>query len=203
MKLAATFLTGVIVASVAFDYVSNGEQSTVTRVLGLFHKESTPDAMLSVHWQDLNELATTEFVMETLVPVSETNQFAGFELGKTTNFYIGRVVVKAGLDLSKVQHDTTALGRRVTTPAPVILSATLDPKHSRTMQVTKEGFIAPEESTALSDSAQQKAVQKVLEAACQNGILDKVNRRLPALLAPYIGDASLNTTAPGTCQPKN
>ncbi|MEL7316779.1 MAG: DUF4230 domain-containing protein [Cyanobacteria bacterium J06559_3] len=131
--------------------------------------------------QGASELTTAVFTMEAVVPTSSARVVANYEVGKTTLIYIAHGEVRAGVDLSgigpsNVQASDTTL--RVTLPEPTIIDSKIDVNESEVYDYNR-GFLGlgPDRAPELQDKAQEAALDRVIVAACQQGILQQASDR--------------------------
>ena len=128
-----------------------------------------------------SELTTAVFTMEAVVPTSSTRTFANYEIGKTTLVYIAKGEVRAGVDLSAIAPENVrASGEtlRVTLPAPTIIDKKIDVGESQVFDYNR-GFLGlgPDRAPELQDQAQEVALEKLIFAACEEGILQQASDR--------------------------
>ena len=128
-----------------------------------------------------SELTTAVFTMEAVVPTSSTRTFANYEIGKTTLIYIAKGEVRAGVDLGAIAPENVrASGEtlRVTLPAPAIIDKKIDVGGSQVFDYDR-GFLGlgPDRAPELQDQAQEVALQKLIFAACEEGILQQASDR--------------------------
>jgi hypothetical protein len=128
-----------------------------------------------------SELTTAIFTMEAVVPTTSSRTVANWEVGKTTLVYIAKGEVRAGVDLSAIApEDVRATGDvlRVTLPAPTIIDKKIDVGRSEVFDYNR-GFLGlgPDRAPELQDQAQEVALQRMLLAACQQGILQQARDR--------------------------
>jgi hypothetical protein len=102
-------------------------------------------------------------------------------VGKTTLIYIAYGEVRAGVDLSAIAPtDIRTVGDvlQITLPAPIILDSKIDVNRSQVFDYDR-GFLGlgPDRAPELQDKAQEVALQKVILAACQQGILQQASTR--------------------------
>lgn len=131
--------------------------------------------------QSASELTTAVFTMEAVVPTSSTRTFANYEIGKTTLIYIAKGEVRAGVDLSEIAPQSVqASGEtlRVMLPAPTIIDKKIDVGDSQVFDYNR-GFLGlgPDRAPELQDQAQEVALQKLIFAACEEGILQQASDR--------------------------
>lgn len=139
--------------------------------------------------QGASELTTTLYAMQTITDASRARTLAGFEVGTTRLLFIGWGEVRAGVDLSEIEvEDVTVISDTVTVqlPPPRILDSKIDVTRSRVYDYDK-GFLglgpdAPE----LQTLAEQGALEQVVRAACENGILEKANDEAQVAIAQLL-----------------
>jgi hypothetical protein len=131
--------------------------------------------------RDANELATAIFVMEAVVPTKRDRTLGTLTLGTTTLLYIAYGEVRAGVDLSQLQPtdiQVSADNIEVTLPAPQVLDAKIDVNRSSVYDYDR-GFLGlgPDSAPDLQTLAGQAALQKIIQVACSQNILDQANQR--------------------------
>lgn len=156
-----------------------------------------------------SELTTSVFAMEAIAPASRESTFAGVTIGETTLLYIAYGEVRAGVDLSQIGTESVEVISDtiyVTLPPPQILDSKIDVNRSYVYDYD-EGFLdlgpdAPE----LQSLAEQEALQKIVLAACDQGILNDANERAETAVAQLLSVAGYSQVfvqtqppAPGAC----
>jgi hypothetical protein len=144
-----------------------------------------------------SELTTAVFAMEAVVPASSTRTIGNYEVGTTTLIYVAYGEVRAGVDLSEVTpedvrvSDTTL---RVMLPPPRILDSKLDVSRSDVYDYSR-GFLGlgPDRAPELQDQAQEAALQKVMTAACEEGILQEASDRAELVVAQLLNNTGYDT----------
>lgn len=136
--------------------------------------------------RDASELTTTLFAMETVVEASATNEIAGFPVGTTRLLLIAYGEVRAGINLSQMtEQDVTVLSDtiQIRIPPPRIIDSKIDVNQTRVYDYN-QGFLnlGPDVGPQLADMAQEEALVKVTNAACENGILVEANDRAAVVL---------------------
>ncbi len=133
--------------------------------------------------QGVTELTTAMFTMESIVPTEQDRKFGNFTIGTTQLLYIAQGEVRAGVDLNlltasdvTVHPETNSVV--VTIPPAKILDYKLDVTNSRVYDYDR-GFLnlGPDVAPHLQTLAQRKTLEKVVSAACQQGILDQARDR--------------------------
>lgn len=128
-----------------------------------------------------SELTTAIFTMEAVVPASSSRTIANYEIGKTTLIYIANGEVRAGVDLSEIAPENVQANGdvlRVMLPGPKIVDSKIDVSRSQVFDYDR-GFLGlgPDRAPELQDKAQEVALQRLLEAACEQGILQQASDR--------------------------
>jgi hypothetical protein len=131
--------------------------------------------------QGVSELTTTIFVMDAVVPTSSERKIGEWVIGETNLLYIARGEVRAGIDLSEVQeNDITVTDNtiQIELPSPKILDHKIDVQHSQVYDYDR-GFLnlGPDVAPELQIAAQRQTLAKVLETACNQGILTQAQER--------------------------
>ncbi|MBD1852253.1 DUF4230 domain-containing protein [Leptolyngbya sp. FACHB-711] len=129
----------------------------------------------------VSELTTAIFVMETVVPTSRERTISGLVVGKTTLLYIGYGEVRAGLDLSSLTADavqTQGDSLLLRLPPPRILDSKIDVNRSKVYDYDR-GFMGmgPDVAPELQDLAQRKTLERLIQSACSQGLLQTANDR--------------------------
>lgn len=141
----------------------------------------------------VSELTTAVFTMEAVVPTSSTRTIASYEVGRTTLIYIAKGEVRAGVDLSAIApEDIQASGEvlRVTLPPPTIIDKKIDVNDSQVFDYDR-GFLGlgPDRAPELQDKAQEVALQRLLLAACQEGVLQQASDRAELVVGQLLQNA--------------
>jgi hypothetical protein len=119
--------------------------------------------------------------MEAVVPTSRDRTFGGYVVGRTTLLYIAHGEVRAGVDLSKIQPEDVQISDQTVTlrlPPPEILDSKIDVNRSRVYDYDR-GFmgLGPDAAPQLQSLAQQETLQKIVQTACSQGLLETANQR--------------------------
>lgn len=128
-----------------------------------------------------SELTTAVFTMEAVVPSSRDRFVGNFTIGKTTLLYIAFGEVRAGVDLQDLEpEDIRQEGETliVELPVPRILDSKIDVNRSSAYDYDR-GFLGlgPDVAPQLQDLSQETALEKIVAAACSEGILEEANKR--------------------------
>ncbi len=158
--------------------------------------------------QDASELTTAVFTMEAVVPTKQDAQFGGFVLGTTKLLYVAYGQVRAGVDLSQIQAtDVQANGEQlmIRLPAPKLLDSKIDVSRSNVYDYSRGWLgLGPDAAPELQTLAQQTALERVVSAACQEGILQKANDRAKLVVSqlvkvPPYQSVNVQLTTPTSC----
>ncbi|MEB3359136.1 MAG: DUF4230 domain-containing protein [Synechococcales bacterium] len=140
--------------------------------------------------QGASELTTAIYTMESVVPASRDRTLGNYVIGKTTLLYIAYGEVRAGVDLSALQPtDVSVQGNQVQIqlPPPEILDHKIDVTRSQVYDYDR-GFLGlgPDVAPQLQDLAQRETLQRILTAACENGILEQANDRAETVVTRFL-----------------
>lgn len=160
--------------------------------------------------QGASELTTAVFAMESVVPTSRDRTLGNYVIGKTTLLYIAYGEVRAGVDLSDITVDNVTIeGDRLTLqlPPPEILDSKIDVTRSRVYDYDR-GFLGlgPDAAPQLQELAQRETLERIVEVACDQGLLEDANERAEVALTRLLttvgySELSLNTqpASPDAC----
>ncbi|HEY9873655.1 MAG TPA: DUF4230 domain-containing protein [Candidatus Obscuribacterales bacterium] len=145
--------------------------------------------------KDVTELDTSEMYTNTVVVTSQDNTLktalGSIKLGSTKIIYEAVGKVRAGINVSQLQvKDVDMKNRRITIilPPPRILDKNIDVMRSNVIDVDKKWF-APDVGTDLQMLAQQKALDKLSNIACENGLLNKANDSAKNIISTILNKA--------------
>jgi Protein of unknown function (DUF4230) len=140
--------------------------------------------------QDSSELTTALFTMEAVVPTQQDATMGGVVIGSTKLLYIAHGEVRAGIDLSKIAlTDVQAQGDNLTVrlPMPKLLDSKIDVSRSSVYDYSRGALgLGPDVAPQLQSLAQQQALQKITDAACEKGILTQANDRAKLVLGQLL-----------------
>lgn len=147
----------------------------------------TPDVavptMVVNQIQGVSELTTAVFTMEAIVPTAQDRKFGNVTLGTTRLLYIAQGEVRAGVNLRDITAEDVVVNEEtdsvvVKIPSAEILDHNLNVNQSQVYEYNR-GFLnlGPDVAPQLQTLAQQKTLDKVLSAACEQGILDQARDR--------------------------
>ncbi len=141
--------------------------------------------------QGIQELTTTVHRMETIVPAS-ADRVVGKDwvIGRTKLLYMARGEVKAGIDLGKLeQKDITVSSDKIAIvlPAAEILDSKIDVNASNVYHYDR-GFLklGPDVAPQLQILAQQKTLDKIVDTACNDGILEEADAQAKAAIIEFL-----------------
>ncbi|MEX0268512.1 DUF4230 domain-containing protein [Leptolyngbyaceae cyanobacterium UHCC 1019] len=142
--------------------------------------------------REASELTTASFTMQAVVPTEQDATLSGFTIGTTKLLYVAYGEVQAGVDLSQLtEQSVQASGdtMQIQLPPPKLLNSKIDVNKSQVYDYNR-GFLGlgPDVAPDLQTKAQQEALQKIVQAACEEGILQKASDR-----AKFVVTQLLNT----------
>lgn len=173
--------------------------------------EVTARAVTLQQIRQANELTTAIFTMETVVPTQQASTLGGFTIGKTTLLYIARGEVRAGVDLSKIQPEDLTIGPnliRIRLPSAQILDQKIDVTRSEVYDYDR-GFLSlgPDQAPQMQQIANQTALIRIVEAACNQNILTQATQRAQTALTQLLGASGkqvlIDSPPQGLCAPAN
>ena len=161
--------------------------------------------------QGVEELTTTIYTMETTVPTSADRKLGDFVLATTQLLYIGHGEVRAGIDLGQITTEDIQVSDNkiiINLPPPQILDSKIDVHQSRIYNYNR-GFLnlGPDVAPDLQTLAQQQTLNKIVNTACEEGILDTANEKAKDAIAQLFSNTGydrieINTASlpSNTCQ---
>jgi Protein of unknown function (DUF4230) len=155
----------------------------------------------------VKELTTAVFVMEAIVPTSQANKIGGFVIGETKLLYIAHGEVKAGINLEKLTDEAIKINGdslQINLPSPEILDSKIDVDKSRVYDYDR-GFLGlgPDVAPQLQTLAQKETLKKILDAACQKGILQEANQKAALALTQLFLTSGYEKVKVITTKPEN
>ncbi|MGJ3247831.1 MAG: DUF4230 domain-containing protein [Elainellaceae cyanobacterium] len=173
--------------------------------------EIDPRSLVIDQVRGVSELTTAVYAMESVVPASRDRTLGNYVIGRTTLLYIAYGEVRAGVDLSEIndgdiQINNEALSLRL--PPPEILDSKIDVTRSRVYDYDR-GFLGlgPDSAPQLQELAQRETLQRIIEAACDNGVLSEANERAESVVTQLLTTAGYQTITietqpppPDTCE---
>jgi hypothetical protein len=140
---------------------------------------NTPALLQQV--KTVSELVTVQYIIEKVVVLEDVKWIAG--LGESRVLIIAHGVVKAGIDLGRLQPEDLQVSQKkivIKLPPPQITDAYLDDKQTRVVERTT-GLLR-EFDKDLEQTARQNAVDDIRRAARTGGILKDAQDRARAQL---------------------
>ena len=198
MKNLLFFLTGGFV-SVAF-LVLGGLAQKSDRLFAtldnLFKPPRTeitiPDSrILLKQIQSMQELTTTVYKLETIVPTSADFTWGqDWKIATTKLLYLAKGEVRAGIDLSQLTADDIQIEDdkiSISLPIAKILDSKIDVKNSQVYHYDR-GFLnlGPDVAPKLQTLAQQKTLAKLIARACEDQILEDANQQAKETIANFL-----------------
>ena len=132
--------------------------------------------------QGIQELTTTVYKMETVVPTSADRTLGkDWVIATTKLLYLGRGEVKAGIDLGKLEQEDILVSKdkiAITLPPSQILDSNIDVNASHIYHYDR-GFLnlGPDVAPQLQTLAQQQTLDKIVTTACNEGILQQADAK--------------------------
>ena len=158
--------------------------------------------------QNIQELSTTVHTVETIVPASAERKLGDISLATTRLLYIARGEIRAGVDLSELTAKDILVSDRqieINLPGAKILDSKIDVNHSRVYDYNR-GFLnlGPDVAPELQTIAQRKTLARIVNTACNEGILDSANLKAKAAITQLLSNTGdreviVNTGAVDTC----
>ncbi len=156
----------------------------------------------------IQELTTTVYTVETIVPTSADRKVGEFTLATTKLLYVARGEVRAGIDLSQLTDRDVSVTNNILEidlPAPQILDSKIDVVRSRVYNYDR-GFLGlgPDVAPQLQTLAQQQTLTKIVNTACNEGVLNVANDRAKNTIARLLATTNydrvqINTTVSPSC----
>ena len=136
--------------------------------------------------KEMEELTTTVYTIETIVPTSAERKLGEWSLGTTKLLYIAQGEVRAGIDLSQLTAENIKLVNnriQIQLPPAQILDSKIDITRSRVYDYDR-GFLnlGPDVAPQLQTLAQRKTLTEIVNTACQEGILTTANQKAETII---------------------
>ncbi|MBM0741386.1 DUF4230 domain-containing protein [Phormidium sp. CLA17] len=143
--------------------------------------------------REASELTTASFTMQAVVPTEQDATVSGFTIGTTKLLYVAYGEVLAGVDLSQLTEQSVQTSGdtiQIQLPPPKILNSKIDVTKSQVYDYNR-GFLGlgPDVAPDLQARAQQEALQKIMLAACEAGLLQKASDRAKFVVAQLLNTA--------------
>ena len=142
--------------------------------------------------QTLSDLVTVKYVLQKveIVDSPPDSTLGKFVQGDSKVLLLAQGIVKAGIDLKKLQpDDVTVSGKNISIklPLPQITDAYLDDSQTKVIERTT-GFLRSLDKD-LEQTTRENAVEDIGRAARQNGILNDANDRARLELRAFFEQA--------------
>ena len=136
--------------------------------------------------RSISELSTSEFIMETIVPVTSERKIGRLTLNTSNLLYISRGKVKAGIDFNKVSDGFASIdGTSVTVllPYPEVLDSYIDVEKSKVYDYDR-GFLnlGPNSGIEMQNKAQADSLNEIVKTACNENILEDSKEKASTLI---------------------
>jgi hypothetical protein len=162
-----------------------------------FFAPSTPkidvSRILLTQIRGVSELTTAVFTMEAVVPTSADRKLGEIVVATTKLLYIAQGEVRAGIDLNQLTPEAIRVsndGIEIQLPAPEILDRKIEVDRSQVYDYNR-GFLGlgPDIAPQLQTLAQQETLAKIVQNACDRGILQEANERSKIALTQLLTTA--------------
>lgn len=171
-----------LVVFFAFGFYKVGE-GFIGKMEGIFAApQPTPvvdaRAVIVKQVRQVSELTTALYGLQTVTDASKDRTLGPFTIGRTKLLYVAYGEVRAGVDLAELTpEDVQVISDTViiTLPPPRLLDKKIDVERSYVYDY-QESFFAPP-SPELQSWAEQYALVKIVEAACEQGVLETANEK--------------------------
>ena len=166
----------------------------LSAIAGLFQPQPLPQieipTLMVEKIQGVQELTTTVYTMETIIPASAERKLGEFPIATTKLLYIARGEVRAGIDLSQLTESDIKVNNnniQINLPAPKILDSKIDVNRSSVYDYDR-GFLnlGPDVAPQLQTLAQRKTLTKIIDTACEQGILEIANQRAETAISQLL-----------------
>ncbi|WP_298816627.1 DUF4230 domain-containing protein [Chloroflexus sp.] len=159
--------------------------------------------------QQLSRLETSKYTIERVIDIRQGSNIPiiGDWLAGDALLLIAHGTVVVGVDLSRLTPDAVTVspdGKQITVRLPPVqvFSATLDNGKTRVYSRDR-GLFAPENPN-LETLARQAAEQQILQAACEDGIMEQGTRNAELALRQFLGlidgvNVEVVTSPPESC----
>jgi hypothetical protein len=144
--------------------------------------QAKDSALLLKQIQSMQELTTTIYQTETIVPTSaDLTVGKNWKIATTKLLYLAKGEIRAGIDLSELTREDIQVSPNqiaIALPPAKILDSKID-LHSSQVYHYDRGFLnlGPDVAPQLQTLAQQKTLAKIATNACNEGILKTANAK--------------------------
>jgi hypothetical protein len=149
-----------------------------------------PSSLVLRQIRSVSELTTAIFVMEAVVPTSQDFKLGDVAIATTKLLYIGRGEVKAGINLNDLKEENIVVKGKeiqVNLPASKILDSKIDINNSRVYDYNRGLLnLGPDVAPDLQSLAQRETLRKIVNTACQEGILTQAEEKARTAIAQLL-----------------
>ena len=141
--------------------------------------------------QGIQELTTTVYRMETVIPTSADRVLGeDWVIARTKLLYVARGEVKAGIDLKKLKPENITVSHHkiaIALPAAEILDSKIDVNASNVYHYDR-GFLnlGPDVAPQLQSLAQQRTLTQIIDNACNEGILQEADAKAKEAIFQFL-----------------
>lgn len=189
--LLALIIVGLFLNRAIGDLGRLFEPPSVAEILATPTPEIISGAAVVQRIQQLSRLETASYTIETVIEVNQSqgNPFFDFFAGDAL-LLIAHGTVVAGVDLGDLDPEAVTVspdGSTITVrlPPAEVFMTTLDNSRTRVYSRNR-GWFAPD-NIDLETLARQEAEARILEAACEDGVLSKATEQAQDALRQFLG----------------
>lgn len=153
------------------------------------------DSLILQQIQSASDLTTTRYVIEVIVPVSQPRTIAGVKVTESELLYVAHGVVEAGFDLSQATTD----GESINLPVPQIVDSKIDVNKSYVYSSSNGVLNLGPNTIQFQSIAQKEALKKMVESACNNGILNEAKNRGYLVVKELVKSDSISIEESKSC----
>lgn len=167
--------------------------------------EVNTSSLIIEQLRQVSQLNTVILTTESLIPTKAERTWGNFVIGTTELVYLAQGEVRAGINLADLKADNlkqTTTGLEILLPPPEILDSKIDVKRSQVYYYHR-GFLAlgPDLAPQLQTQAQKQALNNIVVAACQRGILNQANLESQAIVTDLLKRAGHENVLVKTQEP--
>lgn len=213
LYLVAGALIALLIGAIFFSQALGGlgrifQPPPIAEILATPTPEVISGAAVVQRIQQLSRLETSSYTVQTVIEVNQSqgNPIFDFFAGDAL-LLIAHGTVTAGVDLSTIAPEAVEVaadGSRITLRLPPAEIFVTDLDNTRTRVYSRDrGWFAPSNAN-LESLARQEAEAKILQAACEDGILSKATSGAETALREFLGlvddaEVVVITSTPAAC----
>jgi len=176
--------------------ISNGFYQTFTSFFAPSEPKIEIPTLIVNQIRSASELTTTVFVTQTVVPTSAERKLGDIVIATTKLLYIAQGEVKAGVDLGEITENNIQVnGEQIELKLPPakILDRQINVNQSQVYDYNR-GFLGlgPDVAPELQTLAQRETLAKIVETACQKGVLEEANKKAVFTVTKLLNTTGLN-----------